>query len=1559
MARRYAWQRTIVACSILLFIVGALVPAVDRSLGSKDDAPISGNVLRTLYGDLTLDEVRERDPLGLEHLEGKASFFIVQFNGPVGDAHVKRLLEKGFLVHDYFPDFAYVVDLNGGDAEELKRVEGVTGTSPFRYWMRTDPEYVPFLNGLEDSPSGEFVVEMFDDSSRTIDVINERFRITEVASDTRLFVRASPDAWRLILIDGVKWVEPKPLLILFNDVASGIMDADPLRNLLDLDGTGQTVAISDSGLDTGVDNWSVSGDVHLDFDNRVIFSNWAGSSPNDNHGHGTHVAGSVGGDGTRSGGVIRGLAYNSTIFFQAIMDDYQNIVTPGNLSLLFKESYDAGARIHTNSWGYQGSYYHGAYTSSSYDVDWTMYNYPQMLILYAAGNDGTDAGGGDGKIDPNSVSPPATAKSTLTVGASENVRGSGGLQSTWGNAFGYPRNPIRDDRPSNNSRGLAAFSSRGPTNDDRLKPEIVAPGTNILSTRSSVPGASASWGAYNQYYTYMGGTSMATPLTAGMAALVRQYFADHADTPGASGALVKAAIINGGVDLTPGQYGGGNPVTKEVNSRPDNDQGWGRANLAGAVSPGTGIMTHYQDLVGLRTGENLTRMFRVISSDEIRFTLAWSDYPGAYFSGKQLVNDLDLRLTSPSGEVFCGNDLTYPHDSPDRVNPTETVTVKDPEVGWWKLEVRAHVVPRARQHFAVVGSGDITGILENSIRFDRDHYSTDDDTIRIDMTAMEISGSGSISVMVTSTSTPGGVSVTLFEEEEGRFSGTLRTSNSTTSSPGRIHVRHNDTLRMEYNNPTYSLYMNSSATAVRPLRAYMYPNRDLSLVFSLHDRLRIRVLSEVGAELFWRLEGTGLGDMPLVDDGSLYYRDEVKGDGNYSGLHEISEHMKLVSSIVLIARDPYLGDLLYPQVNVSIDTSVPRFPRNLTAQVVETGNSVILRWNSDNATDRARYDIYINNTDTPPVLDEGAWIRIVEAHALSTIIPITGLADNVLYHFRIASVNSTGASSSYSSWASAVPRDTKAPDVRLKDPQYVLGPLAVLEFETDEDTAMIEVEYYIDDDLNGIADDGREFVPACNSTGNWTINWDTTAASGGPGDTRSMIIRFRAMDEVPNISPWTVLNGFSVDNTGPESLLIREDVPRLTRQKSHSFTGDTEALGSVEIHLNGEFSSVERVGANGRFYFTIYLEEGENRLAVRSFDRYGAPGADLEYSILLDTTLPRPVIEGAPPPQVNITNSTYELRSASFDPGGSDVFNRIGNTSWEFRGPRGHVTSSYTNFFSLRFSDLGVHRIRLTVIDLAGNRNETEMRITVVDMIPPDVRIIGPLIVEEDTIVVYLPDVNVDNDPFLEQDNDAFYWTVDDGNGSIRTMFRRQFMVTFPEPGYYDVTLNVTDRAQNVGSATIRVMVLDITPPVLTINGPRQVWTGGMNRYRLDATDNDQLLDLEEAKWELVFLDGPQVRTLTFSGEVMDLTFEVPGNYTLTAVLSDRSGNNGTESITIRVMDSGHGGSNGNGGTPWLVIVIAAIVIIGALGILVFIYVRRRPEISDVDWEEDEAWIEE
>ena len=105
----------------------------------------------------------------------------------------------------------------------------------------------------------------------------------------------------------------------------------------------------------------------------------------------------------------------------------------------------------------------------------------------------------------------------------------GGYQTAYGQLWpsDYPTNPLKSDKPSDNGDDIAAFSSRGPTRDGRIKPDLVAPGTNILSVRSQALDAGGqSVGAPGRSpdkYMFDGGTSMATPLTTGAAAVVRQY----------------------------------------------------------------------------------------------------------------------------------------------------------------------------------------------------------------------------------------------------------------------------------------------------------------------------------------------------------------------------------------------------------------------------------------------------------------------------------------------------------------------------------------------------------------------------------------------------------------------------------------------------------------------------------------------------------------------------------------------------------------------------------------------------------------------------------------------------------------------------------------------------------------------------------------------------------------------------------------------------------------------------------------------------------------------------
>src|SRR5262249_31458869 len=152
-------------------------------------------------------------------------------------------------------------------------------------------------------------------------------------------------------------------------------------------------------------------------------------------------------------------------------------------------------------------------------------------------------------------------------------------------SFCFAAQPIATDLLSDNPNGMAAFSSRGPADDGRVKPDIVAPGTNIVSDRSHYPGAGTLWGPYdaNPDYVYSGGTSLARPLVAGAGALLRQWLTLHG-LANPSAAAVKATLLDPTADMAPGQYGAG--ATQEIPySRPNNVAGWGRADLGFLTAP--------------------------------------------------------------------------------------------------------------------------------------------------------------------------------------------------------------------------------------------------------------------------------------------------------------------------------------------------------------------------------------------------------------------------------------------------------------------------------------------------------------------------------------------------------------------------------------------------------------------------------------------------------------------------------------------------------------------------------------------------------------------------------------------------------------------------------------------------------------------------------------------------------------------------------------------------------------------------------------------------------------
>ncbi|MBR3584133.1 MAG: S8 family serine peptidase [Kiritimatiellae bacterium] len=659
---------------------------------------------------------------------GERAAYVVQFAGPVSEAQ-RTWLEASTQVRGYLPENAYIVWATAAEMESIAASSDVFWTGE---WKK---EYKTVRTAAAKRAAAA------SDEARWMQV-GSLLAGDEGAADLRARLEALPATVRSAFprLDGVSavayltdaqvdevaswadvdWIEPKLKPILLNDKAAltNMMNVTPAWKAissggLGLTGAGQVVAVADTGCDKGS-----TSDIHADFSGRIKagygWTNGAyksSASWADYDAHGTHVCGSVLGSGAQSSGQFRGIAYEAQLVMQGCWEDLDGL--PDNAQDLFKQAYSQGARIHSDSWGFDTNLA-AQYVYDAVYADGYMWTNQNFLALFAAGNDGIDKNK-DGVIDPGSVTPPSTAKNCLCVGAAENYRSSGGYSSyTWGGAWGsdYPTDPIKSDKISGTTtpQGLAAFSSRGPTEDGRFKPDIVAPGTDIISVRSRVA-QDDGWGEYNTHYLYEGGTSMATPLTSGATTLVRQWLVDRQGIAEPMAALMKALLINGARDMTPGQYGTGS--TQEITARPDRSQGFGHVNLYNALEPGDGNFLVFATNKFTTTGANYTTNIAVGQANAGKYilTLAWQDYPGTSGASKTLVNDLDLTVTSPSGTVYYPNN----YGTLDHTNNVEFIEFTASEVGSYTVKVNAYKISKTTgvgsQPFALVMRGPET-VLE-------------------------------------------------------------------------------------------------------------------------------------------------------------------------------------------------------------------------------------------------------------------------------------------------------------------------------------------------------------------------------------------------------------------------------------------------------------------------------------------------------------------------------------------------------------------------------------------------------------------------------------------------------------------------------------------------------------------------------------------------------------------------------------------------------------------------------------------------------------------------------
>ena len=511
-------------------------------------------------------------------------------------------------------------------------------------------------------------------------------------------------------MDGLVWADVQPPVRLRNDASAWRCQSGQVghRPIFEggLDGTGQVVGVMDTGLDVdscsftdphrGLPALNDDSGTQVDDAHRKVAAvdfYWSADWPEpadgswDDHGHGTHVAGSVAGDGGELGlhDGADGMAPGARLVIQDggfTVDDCADLPGLGcpvrPLGPMLEQAWRQGVRIHTNSWGDEENLVpHNRYTERTADVDRFVWEHPEMVVLFAAGN----AGPAD-----DTVGSPATGKNVVAVGAT---------------LHGDAEPPC-----------VAGFSSRGFTHDGRIKPDVVAPGTTVRSAASD-----RSIDTGNCDTTSLSGTSMACPTVAGLAALVRQYFVDGFYPLGEAGsgpgfqpsaALVRAVLVASAVDLT-------TLGCDQVEPAPSRDQGWGLVQLDRALHLAGGdrrlLVLDRRDAFASEADRPVRLSVLVERPGPLEVVLAWTDPPSSSAAAVNLVNDLDLRLAGPDG-IFPGNALvggvSVAGGEPDRRNNVEVVRLPDASAGRWTVQVDAHAVAVPGQGLAVVVVGPLS-----------------------------------------------------------------------------------------------------------------------------------------------------------------------------------------------------------------------------------------------------------------------------------------------------------------------------------------------------------------------------------------------------------------------------------------------------------------------------------------------------------------------------------------------------------------------------------------------------------------------------------------------------------------------------------------------------------------------------------------------------------------------------------------------------------------------------------------------------------------------------------
>ncbi|MFC1748141.1 S8 family serine peptidase [Pseudomonadota bacterium] len=634
------------------------------------------------------------DPSFVPSFTGETGYTLLQLSEALTAEQQEQLQAMGVSLLEYVPDHTWVSSIS---SDAVQQVHALSFVHAMGHVYPSDKLPAKLLtHGLsvrsQENQQLKLEVSFFTDVTfgqaiTRLETIEATTSQTQFFSGQRLTVNLSPDKLlELTHMAIVRWIEEPAAPISPDNITSAnqIGVTTLQQGPPELKGEGIVIA-----------GWegATPQKEHPDLVGRITVAQ--GGAPSN---HATHVTGTLISSGENNP-MARGMAPMASYVSYDFFGDIPSEMHTARLS--------HHANLNNHSWGYisgwSDDYYQNGiwawfgHPSETEDSDFGRYGTSSQawdtfiaatdsVVVKSAGNNRNDDGpssaeghhhqGDSSTLFYDSHNSDGNYDSIDTAGAAKNVITVGAVDSA-GN--------------------ISSFSGWGPADDGRIKPDVVANGLSVYSTLS------------NSNYGSMSGSSMSTPAVTGALALISELHNDIYGHP-LGGATAKALIAHTAID-------------KGI-SGPDYSYGWGVMDASAAANILKDDNGNGRFLRKLQADQSSAYTYPIsVAEDdhELKATIAWSDAAATPYAAKALVNDLDLELVDPNGNIhypFTLSGLENPsapanQDRPNRLDNVEQVMVIDPVAGEWEVRVRGHSIQN-KQEFTLVSTTGLGNGIESA-----------------------------------------------------------------------------------------------------------------------------------------------------------------------------------------------------------------------------------------------------------------------------------------------------------------------------------------------------------------------------------------------------------------------------------------------------------------------------------------------------------------------------------------------------------------------------------------------------------------------------------------------------------------------------------------------------------------------------------------------------------------------------------------------------------------------------------------------------------------------------